>query len=236
MDPAIGRFTSIDPLAEKYYSISPYVYVMNNPLKYIDPDGKNPVLIALIKGLVGGIADMGAQITAYQAINTDATWSEAFSNVDWTSVGTSAVTSAVLAPGMGTATKIGVGTAIATDALVDISATEVKTSELIGGNKSVVESGMDAVAQLIPGKGTDALAKSVTKDAAHDLAKNTINKATKAEVRAGQEFVKSATYKATGQGIEVYGVTSMNGALKMEWALKAMNQRKTIIVLIQIIH
>ena len=40
MDPAIGRFTSIDPLAEKFYSWSPYVYVYNNPLKFIDPDGK----------------------------------------------------------------------------------------------------------------------------------------------------------------------------------------------------
>ncbi|NDV97347.1 RHS repeat-associated core domain-containing protein [Dysgonomonas sp. 521] len=39
MDSQIGRFTSVDPLAEKYYSISPYVYVMNNPLKYIDPTG-----------------------------------------------------------------------------------------------------------------------------------------------------------------------------------------------------
>ena len=32
----------IDPLAEKYYSISPYAYVANNPLKYIDPDGMQP--------------------------------------------------------------------------------------------------------------------------------------------------------------------------------------------------
>lgn len=39
-DATIGRFTTIDPLAEKYYSWSPYAYVMNNPLKYIDPDGK----------------------------------------------------------------------------------------------------------------------------------------------------------------------------------------------------
>lgn len=39
MEPAIGRFTSMDPLAEKYYNISPYAYVANNPLKYIDPTG-----------------------------------------------------------------------------------------------------------------------------------------------------------------------------------------------------
>ena len=31
----------IDPLAEKYYSISPYAYVLNNPLKYIDPNGES---------------------------------------------------------------------------------------------------------------------------------------------------------------------------------------------------
>lgn len=35
----LARFTGIDPMAEKYYSISPYVYVANNPMKYTDPTG-----------------------------------------------------------------------------------------------------------------------------------------------------------------------------------------------------
>jgi len=39
-DSAIGRFTTIDPLAEKYYSWSPYAYCYNNPLKFVDPDGR----------------------------------------------------------------------------------------------------------------------------------------------------------------------------------------------------
>ena len=37
---AIMRFNTIDPLVEKYYSISPYAYCANNPVKYVDPDGR----------------------------------------------------------------------------------------------------------------------------------------------------------------------------------------------------
>ena len=38
---SLGRFTTIDPLAEKYPNISPYVYCNGNPVRYIDPDGRN---------------------------------------------------------------------------------------------------------------------------------------------------------------------------------------------------
>jgi RHS repeat-associated protein len=39
-DPEIGRWFVQDPLQEKYYSWSSYNYCMNNPVKYVDPDGK----------------------------------------------------------------------------------------------------------------------------------------------------------------------------------------------------
>ncbi len=39
ISPIDGRFTSIDPLCEKYPGISPYVHCNNNPLSIIDPTG-----------------------------------------------------------------------------------------------------------------------------------------------------------------------------------------------------
>lgn len=38
-DPALHRFTTMDPLAEKDYSISPYAYCAGNPVNLVDPDG-----------------------------------------------------------------------------------------------------------------------------------------------------------------------------------------------------
>ena len=38
-DMIVPRFTTIDPLTEKYPSISPYAYCAGNPIRYVDPDG-----------------------------------------------------------------------------------------------------------------------------------------------------------------------------------------------------
>jgi len=76
-----GRFTSVDPydplnsgediMSRDQYILQPqnwnrYTYALNNPNKYVDPDGKNPLLTAFI-GAVGGAA-IGAGIEAAKAI------------------------------------------------------------------------------------------------------------------------------------------------------------------------
>ena len=38
-DPATGRFTTVDPKAESYYHLSPYLYCAANPIRHIDPSG-----------------------------------------------------------------------------------------------------------------------------------------------------------------------------------------------------
>ena len=40
----LGRWDRMDPLCEKYYNVSPYAYCGNNPVRYIDPDGKKIVM------------------------------------------------------------------------------------------------------------------------------------------------------------------------------------------------
>lgn len=43
LDPALGRTTTQDPMAEKYYSISPYTWCAGNPIKHIDLTGKESI-------------------------------------------------------------------------------------------------------------------------------------------------------------------------------------------------
>lgn len=58
-EPALGRFMTMDPMAEKYYNISPYAYCNDNPTNSIDIGGNFPwFIVGSIVGasIEGGIA------------------------------------------------------------------------------------------------------------------------------------------------------------------------------------
>ncbi len=68
----------MDPLSEKYHEVAPYVFTLNNPIKYYDPDGKI-VVFAHLEGriqtfiptfnLTGGIAiDHKGNIGIYYSV------------------------------------------------------------------------------------------------------------------------------------------------------------------------
>ena len=40
-DPMIGRWHTVDPKAESYYSFSPFHFSGNNPMKFLDLNGMN---------------------------------------------------------------------------------------------------------------------------------------------------------------------------------------------------
>ena len=56
-NPITARWTTADPMADKYYDISPYGYCLNNPITHIDDDGQMPHVVAgaLIGATVSGV-------------------------------------------------------------------------------------------------------------------------------------------------------------------------------------
>ena len=59
-DPTIARWFSVDPMAEKYYHISPYSYCEDTPVRFLDPTGKFP--IETIWDIGNVLYDVGAAV------------------------------------------------------------------------------------------------------------------------------------------------------------------------------
>ena len=69
-DPTVGRFMGVDPKVfdpANPHSFNRYAYGNNNPNKYIDPDGRSPLFLAIIGNVIGGAVIGGGVAGAVNA-------------------------------------------------------------------------------------------------------------------------------------------------------------------------
>ena len=72
LSPSFHRFTSMDPLCEKYYGISPYAYCANNPVNLVDPEGEDLYIFDQDGEYLWKQEEQGQHRIAYRTYSTDA--------------------------------------------------------------------------------------------------------------------------------------------------------------------
>ena len=211
----IPIWRTVDPLAEKYPGVSPYVYCLNNPINSIDPDGREAIALGVlvVKGLIGAGIDISIQMTANRTLFNQS-FGQAFRNIDWTSAGGSFVAGAVGIPGVTTISKTAkvatIATAVAVDAAVDVSIAE-GNQNIFNGEKSLRTASIDAVGSLIGGKSSDDIVKGAKNSISNDIRSgtfSTLNNAEKNTLRQTKSVVNSQGFEAgtktvVGLGTEI---------------------------------
>lgn len=124
--PSISRWTSPDPMAEKYYSVSPYAYCAGDPVNLVDSDGNSPQVLG---ALVGAGLDMGLQVA------TNFIQGEKWYNIDVKSVLISASAGAV---GVGIVSKVKQAKHLVDLGKVAVAAGEALTEATVSSAESVV--------------------------------------------------------------------------------------------------
>ncbi len=68
-NPVLARWDRVDPLCEKYYSISPYAYCGNNPVNRVDKDGR--LFDTFLDGVffLYDVADAGYQLISSGSVS-----------------------------------------------------------------------------------------------------------------------------------------------------------------------
>lgn len=77
-DPLVGRFMGVDPVGfqeSNVHSFNRYAYANNNPYKFVDPDGRVPVLIAAAYSGVGALVNGGINAAAQYHFTGHIQWS-----------------------------------------------------------------------------------------------------------------------------------------------------------------
>jgi RHS repeat-associated protein len=92
-DPIAARFLSVDPIGVDSMSFGRYWYANNNPMSFVDPDGRNPVAVgvgacaaSVSCGLLvaGAVATVTAPASDYVANKISSNWTAGtISNLGW---------------------------------------------------------------------------------------------------------------------------------------------------------
>ncbi|MXV14163.1 RHS repeat-associated core domain-containing protein [Hufsiella ginkgonis] len=126
-DPVIGRWNSLDPLAESYYSLSPFNYGANNPILIYDEDGRflGTLIGAAVGAVVGGVR---------AAIKHENVWKGAGKGL----VAGAVVDITIATAGTGTVALVAAGglsgvAGSVTDQLLDHGSVSLKQTAIAGG-------------------------------------------------------------------------------------------------------
>jgi RHS repeat-associated protein len=159
-DPQIARWNGVDPNCEGegQESWTPYHYVLNNPIKNTDPDGRTPItglIGAGIGALVGGGIEAGMQLYEHGEIK------------DWKAVGGSAIQGGItggmagLTGGASLLVTVGSGAAANVVGGATNNLIQGKANTLNSMAKDAAIGAGGAVLGKVAGKGLDKLSNAV---------------------------------------------------------------------------
>ena len=192
-DAALGRWHVMDPLAEKYYSSSPFVYCNNNPVRFIDSNGKDgwDIVVGYGIGFVTNVIP-GTGFLRDTYTPTDASdYNNALRGMDNASM---VVGAAMFVDG---GNKTATGSGVVTTGLV-VSAVSGGTATVVGGPVAAGGAIVIGAGTIEMGAGSLLMSNAETnKNAGYDRGK-------KSNVSSGNKNSQHANQKAKSSAEQKY--------------------------------